>query len=111
MRFLLRRRRRRWWLRPWIPVVPLALALALGVGGLGACSRGGGEYTVTAYFTSAISLYSDSQVRVLGLPAGHVRSVKVVGTKVRVVLAVHDDIPLPDNVEATIIPPTTAVAD
>ncbi|HVV37660.1 MAG TPA: MCE family protein [Acidimicrobiales bacterium] len=81
------------------------LAAALVVTGLGACGPGGpDEYTVTAYFTSAISLYSASQVRVLGLPAGHVKSVKVVGDKVRVVLRIHDDIPLPKDASATIIP-------
>jgi phospholipid/cholesterol/gamma-HCH transport system substrate-binding protein len=43
-------------------------------------------------------------VRILGLPAGHVRSVKVVGDKVRVVLSIDEDIPLPANASATIIP-------
>jgi virulence factor Mce-like protein len=85
-------------------MLALSLVVALSVGGLGACSRGGGSYTVTAYFTSAISLYKESQVRALGLPAGHVRSVKVIGSKVRVVMSVPNDIPLPKNVEATIIP-------
>jgi virulence factor Mce-like protein len=82
----------------------LALVAVLAMSGLGACGGGGGEYTVTAYFPSAISLYSDSQVRVLGLRAGHVRSVKIEGTRVRVVMSIHDDIPLPKNVSATIIP-------
>ncbi|MEY2471731.1 MAG: phospholipid/cholesterol/gamma-HCH transport system substrate-binding protein [Actinomycetota bacterium] len=85
--------------------VALVLAAFLAVSGLGACSGGGGgSYTVTAYFPSAISLYGDSQVRVLGLRAGRVRSVKVIGTKVRVVMSIHDDIPLPKNASATIIP-------
>ena len=47
-----------------------AALLASGLG-LGACSSGG-SYEVTAFFPSAISLYTHSQVRVLGLPAGHV---------------------------------------
>jgi virulence factor Mce-like protein len=82
----------------------LALATVLALSGLGACSGGGGGYTVTADFPSAISLYSDSQVRVLGLPAGHVRSVTVTGDKVRVVMSLNSDIKLPKNVSATIIP-------
>jgi virulence factor Mce-like protein len=77
--------------------------------GLSACSTigvdsGPGDYRVTAYFPSAISLYAESQVRVLGLPAGHVKSIKVIGTQVRVVLAVRKDIPVPQNVNATIVP-------
>lgn len=85
----------------------VALVAAVVATGLGACSvvGGGGEsYRVTAFFSSAISLYKDSQVRVMGLPAGRVQSIKVEGTQVRVVLSVPEDIPLPENVEATIIP-------
>jgi virulence factor Mce-like protein len=72
--------------------------------GLSACAGGGSGYKVTAYFPSAISLYEQSQIRVLGLPAGHVDSIKVIGTKVRVVMSIPDDIPLPADVNATIIP-------
>jgi phospholipid/cholesterol/gamma-HCH transport system substrate-binding protein len=82
----------------------LVLALLLAAGGLGACGGGGGSYKLTADFSSAISLYKDSQVRVLGLRAGSVRSIKVIGTRVRVVMSIPNDIPLPANVEATIIP-------
>lgn len=83
----------------------VVLAAALATSGLGACSgEGGGSYKVTAYFSSAISLYPDSQVRVLGLRAGKVRSIKIIDTQVRVVMSIPNDIPLPANVEATIIP-------
>lgn len=84
-------------------IVACVAALVLSAG-LGACSGGGDSYRVTAYFPSAISLYKDSQVRVLGLPAGSVRSIKVIDTQVRVVMSIPKDIPLPANVEATIIP-------
>ena len=90
----------------------VAAALAAGVmaGGLSACSSlpvvggGGGGYKVTAYFPSAISLYPQSQVRVLGLPAGSVNSIRVIGTQVRVIMTIPNDIPVPADVNATIIP-------
>ncbi len=86
----------------------LLLAAAVISVGLGACSTisggGGSSYQVTAYFPSAISLYKQSQVRVLGLPAGDVKSIKVIGSQVRVVMAIPEDIPLPADVSATIIP-------
>lgn len=85
-------------------VVAVLLTAVLATSGLAACSGGDGSYKLTAYFSSAISLYPDSQVRVLGLRAGSVRSIKVTGTRVRVVMSIPDDIPLPANVEATIIP-------
>ena len=73
-------------------IVAVVAALVMS-GGLGACRGGSGSYRVTAYFPSAISLYPESQVRVLGLPAGHVRSIKVIGTQVRVVMSIPKDIP------------------
>lgn len=88
------------------PLVALLTGVFLAAG-FGACSAvggGGGHYTVTAWFASAISLYPDSQVRVLGLPAGRVKSIKVIDDKVRVVMSIPDDIPLPKGVNATIIP-------
>lgn len=81
-----------------------ALAAMLLATGLGACSSGGGSYEVTAWFPSAISLYKDSQVRVLGLPAGHVKSIKVVGSQVRVVMAIPNDINVPADASASIVP-------
>jgi virulence factor Mce-like protein len=80
------------------------LAAVVLAASLSSCAGGSSGYKLTAYFPSAISLYSHSGVRVLGLPAGHVESVRVIGTKVRVVLRIHDDIKLPANVSATIIP-------
>lgn len=71
---------------------------------LGACSSGGERKTVTAWFSSAISLYKDSQVRVLGLPAGRVTAIKVEGARVRVVMSIPADIPVPADASATIIP-------
>lgn len=85
-------------------VAAAIVAVMFGATGLAGCSTGGGSYKVTAWFTSAISLYPDSQVRVLGLPAGHVDSIKVEGTRVRVIMSIPNDIPLPADVQATIIP-------
>ncbi|MEY2397777.1 MAG: phospholipid/cholesterol/gamma-HCH transport system substrate-binding protein [Actinomycetota bacterium] len=84
------------------------LASAVIATGLGACSvvggGGGNGYKVTAWFPSAISLYPESQVRVLGLPAGRVKSIKVIGTRVRVTMSIPRDIPVPADASATIIP-------
>lgn len=81
-------------------------AIALG-GATGACIPGqgsGGTYELTAYFTKGISLYKGGDVRVLGLPAGEVTEVAVDGARVRVKLAMRDDIAVPRDVQATIVP-------
>ena len=76
------------------------VASACGIVGGG----GGGGRTFTAYFTRAVSLFPDSQVRVLGLPAGSVADVEVEGNLVRVELSVSDDVPVPADAQATIVP-------
>ena len=86
---------------------PLALVLTVVAVAtlLGACSRGGdGGYRLTAYFARGISLYAGSDVRVLGLPAGEIDSVSVDGTRVKVVMTVRSDVPVPEDVQATIVP-------
>lgn len=87
-----------------LPAMAVALALAGGLT-LPACGGGGsGQYTLVAYFSRAVSLYTSSDVRVLGLHVGHVAGVRVDGTQVRVTLHVNRDVPVPSDVGATIVP-------
>ena len=65
---------------------------------------GGGTYTLTASFPRAVSVFESSDVRVLGLPAGTVSRVEVVGNRVQVDLRIPDDIPVPKDVTAQIVP-------
>ncbi|HUQ38644.1 MAG TPA: MCE family protein [Acidimicrobiales bacterium] len=71
---------------------------------LASCSGGGGGYELVAEFDKAVSLYASSSVRVLGLPSGKVTKVQVVGDHVRVTMRINDDVPVPADVQATIIP-------
>jgi phospholipid/cholesterol/gamma-HCH transport system substrate-binding protein len=81
-----------------VPIVALVAGL------LASCTSDDGGYRVTAYFARGVSLYAGSDVRVLGLPAGEIESVSVEGTKVKVVMTVRDDIPVPRDVQATLVP-------
>lgn len=86
----------------------LALAVAVtAVAALAACVPGGGGssgYEMTAFFDKAVSLYEQSDVKILGLSAGKVNEVEVVGTKVRVRMTIDSDQPVPADVKATIVP-------
>jgi phospholipid/cholesterol/gamma-HCH transport system substrate-binding protein len=62
--------------------------------------------TVTAHFTRTVGLYPGSQVRVLGVPVGTVRSVTPEGTTVRVVLAVDADQKIPADAKAAVMSPS-----
>lgn len=85
----------------------LLALLVVAVLGLSSCSLvgGGGDgYTVTAWFPRAVALYESSDVRVLGLVAGEITGVDVVGSRVKVTMRVNDDVPLPRDVNAMIVP-------
>jgi virulence factor Mce-like protein len=84
----------------WLVVVALASSGLVGCSGSG----GGGGVQLTAYFDKAVSLYPQSSVKVLGLPAGKVTSIKVVDNKVRVRLRINKDVPVPADVRAMIVP-------
>lgn len=83
-----------------------ALALVICATLLPACGLlgGGGTYTLTAYFDRAVSVFPSSDVRILGLPAGEVSEVKVEGDKVRIEMKISDDIHVPADATAQIVP-------
>lgn len=81
-------------------VLALAAAAVPGCGLLG----DGGSYRITAYFDRAVSVFPSSDVRVLGLPAGSVAAVEVEGDRVRVDMDVDDDVRLPVDARAQIVP-------
>ncbi|MEY2475211.1 MAG: phospholipid/cholesterol/gamma-HCH transport system substrate-binding protein [Actinomycetota bacterium] len=83
----------------------VALAVGLMAVSLASCGGGGGGGThVTAWFDRAISLYPSSSVRVLGLPAGKVTKVTVIGKRVKVEMTVKESVPIPADASATIVP-------
>ncbi len=51
-----------------------------------------------------MSVFKSSDVRILGLPAGSVSAVEVEGNRVRVDLKIPNDIPVPEDVTAKIVP-------
>jgi phospholipid/cholesterol/gamma-HCH transport system substrate-binding protein len=66
--------------------------------------QGGGTYKLIAYFSRAVSVYPSSQVRVLGLPAGKVDKIEVVGTEVKITMSIDKDVPVPKDVHALLAP-------
>jgi virulence factor Mce-like protein len=85
-------------------LLAIVLVATLAASGCSLIGGGGGSYKLVAYFPRAVSLYPSSQVRALGLPAGRVDAVEVVGTQVKVSMSVDNDIPVPKNVKAMIAP-------
>jgi virulence factor Mce-like protein len=59
--------------------------------------------TITAYFTSATSIYPGDEVRVAGVKVGTVTAIEPVGAQARLTLAVDHGVPVPADAKAVIM--------
>lgn len=80
-----------------------ALVLALVAPACALIDRGS-TYDIVAFFPRAVSLYESGAVQVLGLPAGEISDIEVVGNQVKVTMAIDSDIPVPADAMAAIVP-------
>ena len=62
--------------------------------------------TVTAHFSRAVSVFEDTEVRILGVPVGRVTAVVPEGSTVRVEMEYDAEYPVPEDAKAVIITPT-----
>lgn len=85
--------------------VPGVLVLLVVVGAL-TLLRPDHTRTLTAHFPRAISVYAGSDVRVLGVPVGHVDSVTPSGTDVVVTMSYDADVKVPADAKAVIVAPS-----
>ncbi|MEO5679782.1 MAG: MCE family protein, partial [Acidimicrobiales bacterium] len=88
----------------WRGAAAALCAAVVGSGLAGSAPAAADTREITAYFPSAISLYPGGRVKVLGLPAGRLRRVEPQGDRVMVKMAMDGDVPLPEGVQAAIIP-------
>ena len=96
----------------YIKPLAILIALLLAGGGAGLFLRSGGDdtITITAYFEKAIGLFPKSDVDILGVPVGKVRSVDPQGSRVKVVMEVSDEYDIPADAFAQIVP-ISVIAD
>ena len=62
-----------------------------------------GPKTITAYFTTAIAIYSGDTVRVSGLKVGSIAAIQPDGTQTKLTLHVERDVPIPADAKAVIV--------
>lgn len=87
-------------------LLALAVVAVLAVAGVVVLRASGSEARhLTATFPSTVNLYEGAQVKVLGVQIGKVTSVEVEGTAVTVEIS-YDDVELPADVHAMIVPPS-----
>ncbi|MFI0404618.1 MCE family protein [Actinomadura sp. 3N508] len=66
---------------------------------------GGPSRRITAEFATAIGVYPGSDVRVLGVKVGSVDTIEPLGDRVKAVLRVDEDVPVPAGARAVVIAP------
>jgi phospholipid/cholesterol/gamma-HCH transport system substrate-binding protein len=93
-----------------IAIIAAVLVVALVVLLVTVVFKGPKQKTVTAYFPVAVHVYAGSDVDVLGVRIGSVKSVEPEGTRVKVVLSYDASRKIPANASAVILDPTL-VAD
>ena len=82
----------------------MLVVVAVVAGGCSMIGGGGGTYQLTVHFSRAVALYEESRVRVMGMNAGTIQEVEPVGNEVRVVISVDEDVPVPEDVRAAVVP-------
>lgn len=88
--------------RALVPAVLVALLVAAAF----TMFRGEDTKTLTAHFPRTISIYEGSEVRVLGVPIGHVDTVTPSGTDVVVTMSYDSQVKIPADAKAVIIAPS-----
>jgi phospholipid/cholesterol/gamma-HCH transport system substrate-binding protein len=87
--------------RRGLAVVPVLVALVLGLTGC-SVSGNGGQRTATAVFSDVGDLANGAQVQMADVPVGSVRSIALDGSKAKVTLAFNSGIRIPADVSAAI---------
>jgi virulence factor Mce-like protein len=87
----------------------LAVVAAVGTSGAMALQESGST-RITAYFDRATGVYEGSDLRVLGVKAGTVETVRPQGDQVKVTLLLDEDIEVPADAHAVVVAPSV-VAD
>ncbi|MGF2951784.1 virulence factor Mce family protein, partial [Mycobacterium sp. THU-M116] len=66
--------------------------------------------TVVGYFTSAVGIYPGDQVRILGVPVGHIDTIEPRPSDVKITMSVSDQVKIPNGVRALIMSPNLVAA-
>ena len=84
--------------------------IAVLVGGVYVLSSQGNNRTIIGYFTSAVGIYPGDQVRVLGVPIGHIDSIEPGPSDVKITMSVSNDVKVPKDARAVMMSPNLVAA-
>lgn len=89
-----------------VRLIAVACVVALLVaGGLWWLNRAA-HRTITGYFSSAVAVFPDNDVRILGVGVGKIISVHPQGPVVEVLMEIDDSVPVPADARAVVVAPS-----
>lgn len=86
------------------PILLLVAIAALSISAFSIARSSTSPRYVDAEFTRAVQVFPGNSVRVLGVDVGRVKAVQNTADGVRVSFELNDDVVLPEDVQATIVP-------
>ncbi|MEY8014128.1 virulence factor Mce family protein [Mycobacterium servetii] len=87
----------------------VALVAAL-VGGVYVLTAQANSRTIVGYFASAVGIYPGDQVRILGVPVGHIDTIEPRPSDVKITMSVSDEVKVPKDARAIIMSPNLVAA-
>jgi phospholipid/cholesterol/gamma-HCH transport system substrate-binding protein len=87
-------------------LIAFAVAVVVAMAAAIVLWPGSSSVTVTAHLSGAVGLYPGSDVRILGVPVGKVRSVTPEGSSVKVVLEYDAKYRVPADAQAAVVAPS-----
>ncbi|GAA2111699.1 MCE family protein [Actinomadura alba] len=92
--------------RAFTVAAAMVAAVVAAATALGGCSalESPPHKDMTAYFARATSFYEKSKVKIMGVDVGTVERIRIDGGRVRVDFTVREDVPVPRDVNAAIVP-------
>ncbi|MBC6460077.1 MCE family protein [Actinomadura sp. HBU206391] len=84
-------------------VASIAVSAAAGLTGCTGLKSPPGKH-MTVYFARTTSFYEQSKVKIMGIDVGTVEKVRIDGGRIRVDFTVREDVPVPRDVNAAIVP-------
>ena len=88
-----------------VRVIAVGCVLGLLATGVWWLTRSTGR-TVTGYFTSAVGVFPDNEVLILGVPVGRITSVQPQGPVVKVVMRIDEAVAVPATASAVVVSPS-----
>ncbi|MGH3940745.1 MAG: MCE family protein [Pseudonocardiaceae bacterium] len=86
-------------------ITTICMVALLVAGGLWWLNRPA-DRTLTGYFSSAVAVFPDNDVRILGVPVGKIVSVRPQGQVVEVVMEIDNSVQVPADARAVVVAPS-----